>query len=85
MLHRYRKIRTILHYAIKRGIGIEDCRRALDITAMLEVKDHTPLDPKPISVKDFAAMRKAAAKDKTFSAMLLVASTPACTAGKWRR
>jgi integrase len=75
VLHRYRKVRTILAHAIKRGKGVEDCRRALDITAMLEVKDAQPLDPRPISVDDFWAIHKAAQKadDATFAAMLLLA------------
>jgi integrase len=84
ILHRYRKVRTILAYAIKRGRGIEDCRRALDVTAMLEVKEHTPLDPKPISVADFGTMYAAATKagDKTFAAMLLVSMNAAMYAGE---
>lgn len=84
ILHRYRKVRTILAYAIKRGKGVEDCRRALDITAMLEVKDATPLDPKPISVADFWAVHKAAeeAGDKTFTALLLTALNAAMYGGE---
>jgi integrase len=84
ILHRYRKVRTILAYSIKRGRGTEDCRRALDVTAMLEVKNHTPLDPKPIGVDDFNAIHRAAvsAGDKTFAAMLLVALNAAMYAGE---
>jgi integrase len=75
ILHRVSKVRTIFAYAIKRGVGIEDCRKVLDITAMLEVKEHTPLDPKPIEVDQFWALHKAAtdAGDKVFSTLMLFA------------
>jgi integrase len=84
MLHRYSKVRTVLAYAIKRGIGVEDCRRALDVLAMLEVKDHTPLDPRPIGVEQFRAIHSAAvaAEDVTFSAMLLMALNGALYPGE---
>jgi integrase len=84
ILHRYRKVRTILAYAIKRGCGIEDCRRALDITAMLEVKNHTPLDPHPIKPVEFWKIHKAAveAGDDTFAAMLLTALNMAAYGGE---
>ena len=84
ILHRYRKVRTILAYAIKRGRAVEECRRALDVTAMLEIKDHTPLDPKPISLEDFWAIHGAAeaAEDETFAAMMLVALNCAMYAGE---
>lgn len=74
ILHRFRKIRTVFSYAIKRGKGIEDCRRALDMTAMLEVPDHTPLDPKPITPAQFQAVHKAAvdAGDSTYAALLML-------------
>ncbi|HEV2294070.1 MAG TPA: tyrosine-type recombinase/integrase [Tepidisphaeraceae bacterium] len=84
MLHRFRKVRTILAYSIKRGRGVEDCRKALDITAMLEVKEHTPLDPRPIAVDDFWKIYAAAekAEDKTFAAMLLLALNAALYPGE---
>lgn len=84
VLHRYRKIRTVLAYAIKRGKGTEDCRRALDITAMLEVKNHTPLDPRPIRPTDFWAIHREAIKagDQTFAAMILTALNMAAYAGE---
>lgn len=74
-LHRYRKIRTIFAHAIKRGRAIVECRRALDCTAMLEVKDATPLDPRPIKADDFWTMHNTATKadDSVFAAMLLMA------------
>src|SRR5689334_14048348 len=73
-----------LGYAIKRGRGIEDCRKALDMTAMLEVKDAHPLDPKPISVADFWAIVGAAeaAKDDTFVALLLTSLNLAMYGGE---
>jgi integrase len=84
ILHRYRKIRTMLAYAIKRGKGASDCRKALDVTEMLEVKNHTPLDPRPIAPKQFWAIYDAAvaAKDHTFAAMLLVVLNMAGYAGE---
>lgn len=83
-LHRFRKIRTVFAYAIKRGIGIDDCRRALDITAMLEVKDHAPLDPQPITATQFRAIHRAAlgAKDHVFAAMLLLSLNAALYPGE---
>ncbi len=84
ILHRHRKIRTILAHAIKRGRGVEDCRRALDITAMLEVKDAHPLDPKPISVADFWKIHAAAedAGDTTYAALMLTALNAAMYGGE---
>jgi integrase len=84
ILHRYRKVRTILAYAIKRGQGVEDCRRALDITAMLEIKNHTPLDPHPIKPVEFWKIHKAAveAGDDTFAAMLLTSINAAMYGGE---
>ena len=84
MLHRFCKVRTVLAYAMKRGMGVEDCRRALDILAMLEVKDHTPLDPRPIAVEHFRALHGAAvaAGDVTFAAMLLLALNAALYPGE---
>ena len=61
-LHRYRKVRGILHYAIKRGKSVEACRKALDVLAMLEVKDAHPLDPTPITPADFWAIHGEALK-----------------------
>jgi hypothetical protein len=55
-LHRYRKIRGILHFNIRRGNSIEACRKALDVLAMLQVKDAHPLDPTPIAPDDFWAI-----------------------------
>lgn len=75
MLHRYRMIRTILHFAIKRGMGIEDCRKALDVTAMLEVKNAHPIDPTPITTNEFWAIYREAEKagDTMFMALMLTA------------
>jgi len=84
ILHRYSKVRTVLAYAIKRGVGIEDCRRALDVTAMLEIKNHTPLDPKPISVDQFWSVHKTAidAGDETFATLMLTALNGAMYGGE---
>ncbi|HEV2292826.1 MAG TPA: tyrosine-type recombinase/integrase [Tepidisphaeraceae bacterium] len=84
VLHRYRKVRTILAYAIKRGRGVEECRRALDMTAMLEVKDAHPLDPQPIAVEDFWAVQKQAvtAGDTPYAALMLTALNAAMYAGE---
>jgi hypothetical protein len=84
ILHRYRKIRTVFAHAIKRGRGIEDCRKALDATAMLEVKNAHPLDPRPIQPDQFWAIHDAAekAEDHTFAAMLLAALNMAAHAGE---
>lgn len=84
ILHRYRKLRTVFAYAIKRGRGVEDCRRALDILAMLEVKDHTPLDPQPIDPEQFRKIYNGAlvAGDQTFAAMLLVSLNAALYPGE---
>lgn len=75
ILHRYRKVRTIFHFAIKRGKSIEECRKALDVLAMLEVKGTQPLDPKPIAPEAFWRLYKAAkdAKDETFAALMVFA------------
>lgn len=75
ILHRYRKLRTILAYAIKRGKGLTDCRRALDVLAMLEVKDAHTLDPTPIQAKCFWKIHAAAEKDGngTYAALMLTA------------
>lgn len=84
ILHRHSKVRTVLAYAIKRGRGVEDCRRALDVTAMLEVKNAQPLDPKPINVADFWKLHKAAtdAGDVTFAALMLTAFNCAMYGGE---
>ena len=75
ILHRYRKIRTVLRYAIKRGQGIDECRRALDVTAMLEISKHTPLDPNPIDAVHFWKVHAMAVKkgDQVFAALMLTA------------
>ena len=84
VLHRYRKVRTVLAHAIKRGRGVEDCRKALDITTMLEVRDAHPLDPKPISVDDFWAIHAQAEEsgDTTYAALMLTAANAAMYGGE---
>ena len=83
-LHRYRKVRGILHFNIKRGNSIDHCRKALDALAMLEVKDAHPLDPTPISPVDFRAIHREAVKvgDSTFAAMLLMSLNAALYGGE---
>lgn len=83
-LHRYRKVRGILHFAIKRGKSIADCRKALDVLAMLEVKDAHPLDPTPISPADFWTIYGQAIKagDSTFAALLLASLNAALYGGE---
>lgn len=83
-LHRYRKVRGILHFNIKRGNSIDHCRKALDALAMLEVKDAHPLDPTPISPKDFRAIHSEAIKadDATFAALLLLSLNAALYGGE---
>jgi integrase len=73
--HRYSGIRTVIAYALKRGKGIEDCRKALDVLAMLEAGNTVSLDPNPISPADFWAIHGAAEKagDKVFAALMLFA------------
>lgn len=84
ILHRYRKIRTVLAYGLKRGKSPVDIRKALDVLAMLEVKGVHSLDPKPIKAADFWAIHKAAtdAKDTTFAALLLTALNCAMYGGE---
>lgn len=73
--HRFSKIRTVVAYGLKRGLDIPGCRHALDVLAMLEVKDAHPIDPRPISPKDFWAIHAQAveANDATFATMMLTA------------
>ena len=84
ILHRYRKVRTVLTYAIQRGKGIEHCRKALDTTAMLKVKNHTPLDPRPITPAQSWAIYKAAteANDQTFATLMLMSLNLAMYGGE---
>ena len=83
-LHRYRKVRGILHFNIKRGKSIEHCRKALDVLAMLEVKDAHRLDPTPISPADFWAIHAEAVKagDGCFAALMLMALNGALYGGE---
>jgi len=73
--HRYSRVRTVLAYAVKRGKGIDDCRKALDVLAMLEVETPDPLDPEPITPAQFWAIHRKAkrADNPTFAAMMLFA------------
>jgi hypothetical protein len=42
--HRFAKIKSVIAYAMKRGIDTQACRHALDALAMLEVKNAHALD-----------------------------------------
>lgn len=72
--HRFSRVRTVIAYGLRRGKG-EECRKALDVLAMLEVPEGDSLDPNPISPTDFGAILAAArkAKDATFAALLIAA------------
>lgn len=84
ILHRHRKVRGIFHWALKRGQHPQDCRKALDALAMLEVKNAHPLDPTPITPAQFWAIHHQAleAKDATFAALLLTALNCAMYGGE---
>lgn len=73
--HRYTRVRTVIAYAMRRGKGQEDCRRALDKLAMLEVEDVNTLNPNPIKPADFWKVHAAAGKagDTAFAALMLFA------------
>jgi integrase len=83
-LHRYRKVRGILHFNIRRGNSIDHCRQALDVLAMLRVKGANPIDPTPISVDDFWAIYNEAtnAADATFATLMLTALNAAHYGGE---
>ena len=72
--HRYTGIRTVISYGLRRGMNPEDCRRALDTLAMLEVENTNPLNPNPISRVNFWKMYGAAedAGDQVFAALLMM-------------
>lgn len=82
--HRYTRVRTVINYARKRGKGIDDCRRALDVLAMLDVPEADPLDPKPIAPAEFWGIYRAAKKagDDTFIALMLFAINTASYASE---
>lgn len=84
ILHRYNKIRGVFHHAIKRGQSPDDCRKALDVLAMLEVKGTKTLDPTPITPEQFWAIydEARAADDGTFAALLLMALNSAMYGGE---
>ena len=72
--HRICKVRTVIAYAMRRGADTAECRRALDVLAMLDTPESNTLAPHPISKKDFWIFYNAATKahDITFATMLLV-------------
>jgi integrase len=74
--HKFSAIKTVIAYGLRRGKCVEDCRRCLDILAMLETENGNTLDPRPIAVADFWKIHAAAfkAKDVSFAAMMLAAA-----------
>ena len=82
--HRFSKVKTIIAYALKRGQCPSECRQALDCLAMLEVENHNPLDPQPISPADFWKVHGKAveAEDQTFAALMLAALNSAMYGGE---
>lgn len=74
--HRYGRVRTIISYAMRRGVDAKECRSALDVVAMLEAPAATPLSPHPIAVADFWKIHAAAMAngDRQFAAMMLMAA-----------
>lgn len=82
--HYYQKIRSVLRFAIKRGVSIVDCRKGLDALAKLEVNEVIALDPKPVSPADFWAIHGEAVKsgDATFGTLLLMALNTATYSGE---
>lgn len=71
--HRFSKVRCVVAYALKRGVDAPECRRVLDVLAMLESPDASPLAPHPISPKDLWIFYRAAlrAEDQEYAALLL--------------
>ena len=84
VLHRFRKVRGVFHHAIKRGRSPDECRKALDALAMLEVTGTQTLDPTPVTPGQFWAVYDEAAKagDDAFAALLLVALNAAMYGGE---
>ncbi|MDB5324992.1 MAG: Tyrosine recombinase XerC [Phycisphaerales bacterium] len=73
--HRFGKVKTVFAFAIKRGIDIQACRKALDALAMLEVKEAHPMDPRPIAPDQFWKIYAKASDtgDTVFTTCLLTA------------
>ena len=73
--HRFTKVKTIIAYALKRGLDTEGCRRALDAAAMLDAGHRNENDPRPIAPVQFWKVLAEAKKagDETFVALMLTA------------
>ncbi|MGA2751466.1 MAG: tyrosine-type recombinase/integrase [Tepidisphaeraceae bacterium] len=69
--HRFGKIKTILHFALRRGVASQEIRNALDACAVLVAPKATVLDPHPISRDHYHKLLNAA--DPQMQAMLLLA------------
>jgi len=69
--HRFGKIKTILHFALRRGVASQEIRNALDACAVLVAPKATVLDPHPISRDHYHKLLNAA--DPQMKAMLLLA------------
>lgn len=74
--HKYSIVKTTIAHAMRRGVDPKSCRTALDVLAMLQMPNATPLAPHPISIPHFWQIHAAAmaANDASFAAMLLVAA-----------
>jgi len=77
--HRFGKVKTVLNFAIKRGIAAEDINTVLAYCRILNPPKANAADPHPISVMDFDALYAAA--DDKWKAILLLALN-CCMYGK---
>jgi integrase len=76
IIHRHRKVKTVLNYALKRGEGDPaELRRALDLLKILEAPKVDPAQPRPITPAEFWKVYDAAKKagDTTYATLLLTA------------
>jgi integrase len=69
--HRFGKVKTILQFALRRGIAPQEIRNALDACAVLIAPKATTLDPHPITRDHFHRLLNAA--DPQMKTMLLLA------------
>ena len=82
--HRFAKIKTIISYALKRGMDTDGCRKALDAAAMLDAQHRNQNDPTPITPEEFWRVYNAAMKadDKVFAALLITSLNAAMYGGE---
>jgi integrase len=69
--HRFTQLRTILHFARRRGQWVDDVSRVLNYMAILVPPKAVAMDPQPIAREDFWTLHRAA--DTQMRAMLLLA------------